>query len=70
MSRVKTGFSMRFGAIKLPSGHTARIAAVGPIPIARVAFSMAGFALERDRTYVLLTNIVLSILIYRLAAPH
>jgi len=39
-------------------------------PIARVAFSMAGFALEHDRTYVILTAIVLVILLYGLAVPH
>jgi uncharacterized membrane protein len=39
-------------------------------PVARVAFSLAGFALERDGTYVALTSIVLAILIYSLAAPH
>jgi uncharacterized membrane protein len=39
-------------------------------PVARVAFSLAGFALERDGTYVVLTSIVLAILIYGLAAPH
>ena len=39
-------------------------------PIARVAFSMAGFALERDRTYVVLTAIVLAILLYGLVVPH
>ncbi len=39
-------------------------------PIARVAFSMAGFALERDRTYIVLTAIVLAILVYGLAGPH
>ncbi len=39
-------------------------------PIARVAFSMAGFALERDWTYVTLTVIVLAILVYGLVAPH
>lgn len=39
-------------------------------PIARVAFSMTGFALERDGRYVMLTVIVLGILIYSLAAPH
>ena len=39
-------------------------------PVARVAFSMAGFALERDRTYVVLTAIVLVILLYGLAVPH
>jgi len=36
-------------------------------PIARVAFSLAGFALERDWTYVALTSIVLAILIYSVA---
>ena len=39
-------------------------------PIARVAFSLAGFAMEHDRTYVVLTSIVLAILIYSLAGPH
>jgi len=39
-------------------------------PIARVAFSLVGFALERDRIYVELTSVVLVILIYSLAAPH
>lgn len=35
-------------------------------PIARVAFSLTGFALERDRTYVVITAIVLAVLIYSL----
>ena len=39
-------------------------------PMARVAFSLAGFALEHDRTYMVLTSMVLAILIYSLAAPH
>jgi uncharacterized membrane protein len=39
-------------------------------PVARVAFSLAGFALERDGTYVALTALVLAILIYSLAGPH
>jgi len=39
-------------------------------PIARVGFSMAAFALERDRTYVVLTAIVLVILLYSFIAPH
>lgn len=39
-------------------------------PIARVAFSLVGFALEHDWTYVALTSVVLTILIYSLAAPH
>jgi uncharacterized membrane protein len=39
-------------------------------PVARVAFSLAGFAMERDWTYVALTAIVLGILIYSLAGAH
>jgi uncharacterized membrane protein len=37
-------------------------------PIARVAFSLAGFALEKDRTYVVLTAVVLVILLYGFVA--
>lgn len=39
-------------------------------PIARVAFSLAGFVLERDRTYLVLTAIVLAILIYSFVATQ
>lgn len=35
-------------------------------PIARVAFSVVGFALERDRLYVVITSIVLVILLFSL----
>jgi uncharacterized membrane protein len=35
-------------------------------PILRVAFSLVGFALERDRTYVIVTAIVLCVLLYSL----
>jgi uncharacterized membrane protein len=35
-------------------------------PIARVAFAVAGFALERDRMYVAFTLIVLVVLLYSL----
>lgn len=35
-------------------------------PILRVIFSIFGFALERDRTYVVLTTIVLAILMFSL----
>jgi uncharacterized membrane protein len=35
-------------------------------PIARVAFSLVAFALERDHTYVVITAIVLTILLYSL----
>ncbi len=35
-------------------------------PIARVAFSIVGFAIERDRMYVVFTLIVLAILLYSL----
>lgn len=39
-------------------------------PVARVAFSLVGFALEGDRTYVALTAVVLAILIYSLSGSH
>ncbi len=35
-------------------------------PILRVIFSLAGFALERDRAYVVITAIVLCVLLYSL----
>jgi uncharacterized membrane protein len=35
-------------------------------PIARVALSLVGFALERDRTYVVITAIVLATLLFSL----
>ncbi|MFB3885679.1 MAG: DUF1634 domain-containing protein [Thermodesulfobacteriota bacterium] len=36
-------------------------------PVARVAFSIFAFALERDRVYIAITLIVLGILLYSLA---
>ena len=39
-------------------------------PIARVAFSLVAFEFEHDRTYVVLTFIVLAILLYSLFGPH
>jgi uncharacterized membrane protein len=39
-------------------------------PIARVAFSVLAFALQRDRTYVIVTLIVLSLLLFSLAGVH
>jgi uncharacterized membrane protein len=36
-------------------------------PVARVAFSVFAFAMERDYTYVVITLVVLAILIYSLA---
>ncbi|HEY6905099.1 MAG TPA: DUF1634 domain-containing protein [Candidatus Acidoferrales bacterium] len=37
-------------------------------PIARVAFSVAGFASERDWLYVVITLVVLAVLIYSLSS--
>jgi uncharacterized membrane protein len=37
-------------------------------PVARVAFSVIGFALEKDRMYVVITLIVLALLIYSLSS--
>lgn len=39
-------------------------------PIARVAFSLVGFAMERDRIYVVITSIVLAVLLYSVAFEH
>ena len=36
-------------------------------PIARVAFSLVAFVRQRDRTYVLITAIVLAVLLYSLS---
>jgi uncharacterized membrane protein len=58
---VVEAFSFRFrGIIQL--GLLLLIAT----PVARVAFSVLAFALQRDRTYVLVTLIVLGVLIYSL----
>jgi uncharacterized membrane protein len=35
-------------------------------PVARVAFTLVAFALQRDRTYVVITTIVLALLVYAL----
>lgn len=39
-------------------------------PVARVAFSVLAFAYERDRTYVVVTLIVLALLIYSIGPWH
>jgi uncharacterized membrane protein len=35
-------------------------------PVARVAFTLVAFVLQRDRTYVVVTSIVLALLLYGL----
>jgi uncharacterized membrane protein len=39
-------------------------------PLARVAFSVAAFALQGDRLYVVVTLVVLAVLIYSLTGGH
>lgn len=39
-------------------------------PVARVAFSVAAFYLQRDRAYVVITLIVLAVLLFSLLGPH
>jgi len=39
-------------------------------PVARVVFSVMGFALERDRAYVAITALVLAILLFSIAGGH
>jgi uncharacterized membrane protein len=58
---VKSAFALRGRSI-IQFGILLLIAT----PIARVAFSLVGFALEKDRTYVVITAIVLTILLYSL----
>ncbi len=38
-------------------------------PIARVALSLVAFALQRDRTYMVVTTIVLALLLFSLLGP-
>lgn len=58
---VKSAFALRARSI-IQFGILMLIAT----PIARVAFSLVGFALEKDRTYVVITAIVLAVLLYSL----
>lgn len=39
-------------------------------PVARVAFSIFGFAKERDHMYVAFTTVVLAVLLYSLLGPN
>jgi uncharacterized membrane protein len=39
-------------------------------PIARVAFALVAFAMEKDRVYMIVTTIVLLVLLYSLIATH
>jgi uncharacterized membrane protein len=39
-------------------------------PIARVAFALVAFGLEKDRLYMIITTIVLAVLLYSLFATH
>lgn len=39
-------------------------------PVARVAFSVFAFVLERDRMYIVITLIVLAVLLFSLAGGH
>ena len=56
------------GALQLRGRSIIQLGALCLIatPIVRVIVSLIGFALERDRTYVLITSIVLVILLYSL----
>ena len=39
-------------------------------PVARVIFSVVAFAMERDRTYIVITLTVLAVLLYSLFGEH
>ena len=72
-------FSGEPGDLRSPSGVLAKAASLQPLgliqlgvllliatPVLRVAFSLLAFARERDRTYVVLTAVVLAILLLSL----
>lgn len=57
------------------SGHGRGIIQLGLLiliatPVARVAFSVFGFALQRDALYVVITLLVLGVLLFSLAGGH
>lgn len=57
------------------SSHSRGIIEIGLLlliatPIARVLFSVAAFTLRRDRTYVVITLIVLGVLLYNLVRGY
>ena len=56
------------GALALRARSIIQLGLVALIltPILRVAFSLVGFAFERDRKYVVITSIVLVVLLYSL----
>jgi uncharacterized membrane protein len=58
-----------------PSGEGRGIIQLGLLlliatPVARVLFSVAGFLLEGDRLYVVITLIVFAVLVFSLAGGH
>ena len=66
VGRVVAGLSHPRPALVIQFGLILLIAT----PVARVVFSLAAFARERDWTYVVITLIVLLVLAYSLAVPH
>ena len=64
--RIVTGLAHPRAATIIQFGLILLIAT----PVARVVFSLAAFARERDWTYVIVTLIVLAVLAYSLAVPH
>jgi uncharacterized membrane protein len=55
----------------VPGFHCRRVMQLGLVfliatPVARVAFSIVAFALQRDRAYVVITLIVLAVLLFSL----
>ena len=71
--RGQPEFLTSIGAIAAAAraGNSAAIVQLGLLlliatPIARVAFTLVAFALQRDRTYVAITMVVLALLLYGL----
>ena len=59
----------------IPGFHCRRVIQLGLVlliatPVARVAFSVVAFFLQRDRAYVVITLMVLGVLLFSLLAGH
>ena len=59
----------------IPGFHCRRVIQLGLVlliatPVARVAFSVAAFLMQRDRTYVVITLIVLAVLLFSLSGAR
>jgi uncharacterized membrane protein len=67
-SRLTTLVGIFHGAVAMQSDAIVQLGLVLLIatPVARVAFTLAAFVIQRDRTYIAITTLVLVLLLYGL----